>query len=693
MSNSPLSHLTHPLPFDLIHPSDLEECVDQLLEEAQNELTDLENLESATYFSFFTAYDRLGNRLEDCLSVCSQLKSLLGTSEWREVYQKIQPKVSAFYARIPFSEKMYTHIKTVASSPDLTQLSAPQQRYVQQTLQSFQRNGAELKADDKATLEKIEIELSELTLTFGKHVVEATDSFEYIIDQERDLAGLPDHVKQAAKASAKSKGLEGWRFTLQGPSYIGLMTYLDQREIRKHFYTAYTTRATHSDQDNRSLIEEILTLRHRKAHLLGYAHVADLFLESRMVKTGQRALDFVNSLTQRTQTAFEKEHQELSAFAQTQLGWTDDLQAWDVGYVAEKYKKYACGFDETLLRPYLELNQVLKGLFSIVERLYQISIRPVSSISKWHDDVKTFEILDQDQKQIGLFYADLFAREGKQGGAWMCPLLYGHTLKTKGVDPQVNHSTQETEVSTPHVGLISCNFSPPLDHQAFITHREMETLFHECGHLLHHLMTQATIRSQAGTNVAWDFVELPSQIMENWCWERDSLDLLAKHHDTQAPLPNELFDTLMKTRTFRQASGQMRQLCFASTDLYMHIHYATQPDLQKQGIMKYAHQHMSQFSATPLPSNYAMIAAFGHLFASPVGYAAAYYSYKWAEVLDADAFSRFKNEGLFSPEVGQAFLDQILSRGDEVDPLELYIRFMGREPKQDALFERLGLGA
>lgn len=667
---SPFLALTHPLPFDQFDVKDMIPTVTELLDRSRLALKEIENATETNYESVLGALDRLGEYLESCMTVYSQLESLLGTNEIRAAMQEVQPLVSAFYATIPFSASLYQKIKEVSESDEIQNLSSAQQRYLEQTLLSFKRNGAELDDETKRRLEEIESELSVVTMQFAKNVVEETDAFEWITTEDAKLKGIPASALSSAAQGAKSRGKEGWRFTLQGPSFLSVMTYCDERSVREHFYRAYSTRGTSPERDNAPLIQQILSLRQEKATLLGYSDVSDLFLASRMVKNGQAAQDFVDSLITRTERFAEQEHQDLLKFTKETLGWQDPLEPWDLPYASEKFKNATCGFDEELLKPYFELKGVMHGMFEIVERLYGVSVRPLEGISTWHEDVMTFELCEAGES-IGVFYADLFPREGKQGGAWMCPLLYRDTHQ-------------------PHVGLICANFTPPVEGRSLITHREVETLFHEFGHLLHHLLTTAEIHSQAGTNVAWDFVELPSQIMENWCWEREALDLFARHYESNEVLPEELFQQLKQTQTFRAATGQMRQLAFAELDLKLHREYRVEEGGGDE-VLKFARQLMAKRSSTPLPSDYAMIASFGHLFSSPTGYAAAYYSYKWAEVLDADAFTRFKKEGLFSPVVGAEFREKLISQGDSADPASLFEDFMGRSPDSSALFRRLGL--
>ena len=421
----------------------------------------------------------------------------------------------------------------------------------------------------------------------------------------------------------------------------------------------------------------ILELRKAKAKLLGHPDFADLVLEDRMAKRGDDASRFVRDLEDKTRAAFARETRELQEFRAKTLGPSaGPMQPWDVGYWAEKQRIARYDFDEEALRPYFRADQVLDGMFEIAKRLYGIAVEPWVGAPAWDPSVRTYQVRDPGRgEQLGAFYVDLHPRETKRGGAWMAGLITGGPIEQGGFSP--------------HLGLFCANASPPVDGKpALLTHDEVETLFHEFGHLLHHMLSRVPVRSLAGTAVAWDFVELPSQIMENWTWERDALDLFARHWETGEAIPAQLFERMRKARTYRAASAQMRQLGFASVDLALHRDY----DPTKDGDpVAYSRTVMERFAVTPLPPGYAMITGFSHLFAHPVGYAAGYYSYKWAEVLDADAFGRFKKEGLFSPEVGAHFRDAVLSRGDAADPMHLFVDFMGREPDLAALLERNGL--
>jgi oligopeptidase A len=527
----------------------------------------------------------------------------------------------------------------------------------------------------KKRLEEIDVELAQLTTKFAENVLDATNAFDLLITNEADLAGLPPIAIAAARESAVRKGMEGWRFTLQAPDYLAVMTYLDDAAIRQRLYEAYNLRATSGERDNRPLLARILELRRQKAQLLGFRDFADFVLDDRMAHSGARALEFLEDLKAKTERRFREENDALMFFRRQLEGdAARELKTWDVLYYAEKQRAALYAFDEEALRPYFPLERVVAGMFDLVQRLYGIRVTEQPGVPAWDAQVRYYNINDENDCFLGCFYADWYPRENKRGGAWMDGLITGGPA---------------LDGFRPHLGLICGNLTPPIGGKpALLTHREVETIFHEFGHLLHLLLSRVEIRTLAGTNVAWDFVELPSQIMENWCWERESLDLFARHWETGQPIPEDLFEKMKRARTFRAANAQMRQLGFGFVDLLLHTRYA--PDCDGNPV-QYTRRILHEFSPAELPRDYAMIAAFTHLFASPVGYGAGYYSYKWAEVLDADAFTRFRAHGIFSRQIGAEFREVILARGDSEDPAELYRQFMGREPDPAALLQRSGL--
>lgn len=677
-NTNPLLAIAHPIAFDRVEAAHVEPAVDTLLASARERLEALERYEGApSYESSLLALEQVTEDLERAMGVVGHLESVATTDALREAYNAVQPKVTAFFSSIPMSAGVYRVLREFANSDAAAQLEPTRKRFVDKTLASFRREGAELGADDKARLETLNVELSKRTTKFGQNVLDATNAYELIVEDEAALVGLPGRAIEAARESARGKGVEGFRFTLQAPSLIPVLTYLDDRGIREQLYRAFNTRAASGEFDNRVLVAEIIGLRREKAALLGFDSFVDLVLDDRMAGNGDRAMSFVDGLRAKSQPAFARENEELTAYGRQLTGDPAlELAPWDIGYYAEKRRAALYDFDEEALRPYLPLEGVLAGLFEIVGKLYGITVSRVEDMSTWHPSVRVYRIIDGDGSELGVFYADLFPRESKRDGAWMNAFITAEP---------------GTGGWSPHVGLICANVTPPVgDTPALLNHREVETVFHEFGHLLHHMLSRVSVRSLAGTNVAWDFVELPSQIMENFCWERVALDLFARHYKSDERLPDALFEPMSRARTYRGANAMMRQLGFASLDLALHSKYAPDAD---GDVVAYARECMQPFAAARYMESYAMVLGFGHLFSHPVGYAGGYYSYKWAEVLDADAYSRFREGGVFSAEVAGEFRDKVLSRGDSAQPMELFRDFMGRDPDERALLERSGIGA
>ena len=670
MSNPLLSN-EFLVPFDLIHAEHVQPAVTELLADCQ---TRLDRILAApgprTYANTLAPLDSISERLEYAVGITRHLEGVATTPQFREALNAIQGPVTEFFSNLTLNADLYAAIKQFGDDDEAKHLTGAHARYLKKTIDSFRRNGAELDPEGKVKLQEIDIELTKITTKFAENVLDSTNEFELILDDEARLAGLPESALGAARESAIAKGHpNGWRFTLQAPSYLPVLTYLDDAAIREKVYRAHNTRATTGDLDNRPILQRILALRSAKAHLLGYKDFADLILEERMAHTGASAQAFLDNLRLRTIPFFEQENADLRQFAGR------DLHPWDVAYYAEKLRQKLYDFDEEELRPYFPVENVMGGMFDIFGRLFGISVLEQTGVPAWDPEVKYYRIEDSSTHQfLGAFYADWYPRENKRPGAWMDTFMIGSPDEGK-----------------PHLGQICGNLTPPLpDKPALLTHREVETIFHEFGHLLHHCLSRVSVRSLSGTSVAWDFVELPSQIMENWCWERESLDLFARHYQTGALIPQDLFEKMVRARKFRGASTQMRQLSFGTVDLSLHRVYDPVTD---GDVVAYSRRVLAPFSAAPFPEDHAMIASFTHLFASPVGYGAGYYSYKWAEVLDADAFTRFRREGVFNEKVGREYRDIILSRGDSEDPSELYRSFMGRDPDVSALLERAGLVA
>jgi oligopeptidase A len=679
-SPNPLLDLSFKIPFDLIRAEHVQPAVAELLRDARERIDAVAApAKPRTFDNTLTALDAATERLDEAMAVVRHLESVATYPELRAVYNAVQPEVSAFYSGIPLHAGLWQAIRTYAATEEAQALTGQRRRFLTKTVDTFKRHGAELDAEGKARLEAIDIELATVTTKFSQNVLDSTNAFELVVADEAGLAGLPPSAVAAARASAEQKGLTGWRFTLQAPSYSPVMTYLDDAAIRQKMYRAYAVRASQGEHDNRAHLSRILELRRAKAELLGFRNFADLVLHDRMAHTGHRAEEFLKDLKRKTEAQFARENRDLLAFRRSLEGpQAPELQPWDVGYYAEKQRAALYDFDEEELRPYFPLERVVAGLFETVERLYGIRVSKEPGVPIWDPQVRYYSVADRDGGFIGGFYADWYPRENKRGGAWMDALITGY--------PAGDGAGGGFK---PHLGLICGNLTPPLkDRPALLTHQEVTTIFHEFGHLLHHLLSRVEIRSLAGTSVAWDFVELPSQIMENWTWDREPLDLFARHYQTGEAIPAGLFEKMVRARNFRSANAQMRQLGFGFLDLALHIDYDPARD---GGAVEYARDILQQYSPAPLPPDHAMAAAFTHLFSSPVGYGAGYYSYKWAEVLDADAFTRFRANGIFSPEVGAEFRDTILARGDSEDPAELYRKFMGRDPDPNALLERAGL--
>jgi oligopeptidase A len=673
-SSNPLGSITVPVPWNEVRASHVEAAVNDLLARAQVRLDAIHDA-PRTYDATLGALDMATSELDYAMNVASHLEAVDGTPEMRAAYNKILPKVSAFGSQIMLSEPLYKAMRDLAQADEASKYDPGRARFLKKTLADFRRNGAELDVKGKERLASIDVALSEQTLKFAQNVVDATAAFELIVEDAARLEGLPEGAVEAAKASAEDKGKKGWRFTLQAPSYGPVLTYAEDRKLRETLYRANVTRASSGKWDNRPVIREVLALREEKAKLLGFAHFADLAIDDRMAKTGKDALAFVTMLRDKLTPAFLRENEELAKFAR-EGGQTEPLAPWDISYWSEKQRRALYDFDEETLRPYHPLDALLKGLFEIAESIYGVKIAHDAKAPVWHEDATAWTVLDHTGHRLGAFYLDLYPRETKRDGAWMGGVI----------DRLPGAGDHERE----NVAVIVCNVTPPRKpgQPALLNHREVETLFHEFGHMMHHLLSEVAIRSMAGTRVVSDFVELPSMIMENWTWERDALDRFARHHETGAPIPDDVKDRMLKARTYRAANALMRQLGFSTVDLLLHTEFGSG---DYGDVMAYARDVFAKFSPVPLPNDYAMLASFSHLFGAAYGYAAGYYSYQWSEVLEADAFGRFREAGILSREVGDAFRKSILARGDTDDPATLYRSFLGRDPDVNALLKRLGI--
>jgi len=636
-----------------------------------------------TYENTFLALENATDELTRAWGKVTHLQSVADSPAVREAHNALLPAVSSFYARIPLNAALWARLKAFSVTQAAAALTGIHRRFLDETVADFQQAGADLPDDKRTRLEALQSELAQLTQRYSENVLDATNVWQLIVEDESRLRGLPAHAVAAAKRNAESKGLGTpdkpvWRLTLQYTSMEPVMLYAEDESLRREVWAASVDIGSKTPHDNEELVKKILTLRQEKATLLGRDNFADLVLARRMAGSGKRALAFVEDFQTRAQSAFVRECRELEEFKAKKTGQAAGaLKAWEVGYWSEKLRQELYAFDDEVLRPYLPMDRVIAGLWDLAGRVFGLRIteRAEGSAEVWHPEVKFYELHDANGRHLGSFYADWHPRESKRGGAWMGYLVTG--------GPQPDGSR------APHLGYICGNMTPPSDGKpALLTHREVETIFHEFGHLLHHLLGEVEIKSLNGVNVAWDFVELPSQIMENWCWERESLDLFARHHESGATIPEDIFKKMTAARNFRSACATMRQVQFAKMDLGLHMHAA---DFADGDLETKTRALIADCMIPTEPQARTIVKRFNHLFSDPVGYAAGYYSYKWAEVLDADAFTRFKREGIFNAKVGAEFVAHILSRGNSEAPDVLYRRFMGRDPEVTALLERAGL--
>jgi len=673
-------------------PEAVEPDITHALEQAKRNIEAIcaQDPAAANYESTFLALEKATDELGRGWGRLNHLDSVCDSPAQREALNKMLPAVTDFYSSIALNDRLWAMIKTVGESAEMAALDPVGKRFVEETLFDFRSSGADLPADRKQRVAAVAAELSKITKEYSEHVLDSTNAWELVITDEAKLAGLPESAKAGAAENARAKGHENaWRFTLQFPSMFPIMQHLHDDSIRRQVWEASSKVGAVGEFDNTALVWQILELRQEKAAILGHGHFADLTLERRMAKTGRSALKFIEGIHARIHPVFLAEYRQLAQYKAARSGQpVSDLEPWEVAYWSEKQRQENYDFDEEALRPYFSVDGVMAGMFEIASRLFGITIReldsiyiepgssstiqnPESKIETWHPECKFYEIHDsKTAAHLGSFYADWHPRESKRGGAWMNSLHTG-------------------ALGEPHLGLIIGNMSPPVNGKpALLTHREVETIFHEFGHLLHGLLSEVSVKSLAGTNVPWDFVELPSQIMENFCWDRESLDLFARHFETEEPIPEDLFAKMIAAKNYLSASVFMRQLALAKLDLELHIRLS---DFLGKDLDAVDREVLAGYLAplkTPSPSR---TRNFNHLFSDPTGYAAGYYSYKWAEVLDADAFSRFQAEGVLNSETGRSFREHVLSKGNSVPPDELYRSFMGRDPDQEPLLVRAGL--
>jgi len=666
--------------FSSIKPEHVEPAIDQLLAENRELLKKLLNANQAyTWENLIAPLDEAANRLERSWSPVRHLNSVMNSPELREAYNRCLSKLSEYHTEIGQNEDLYQAYLSIRDSAQFAELTVAQQKSIEDSIRGFQLSGVDLDSDKKEQYKKLQQELTQLHSKYEENLLDATNAWTQQFDHVEALKGLPESALAMAEEAAKQRELEGWAITLEFPSYYSVVTYADDRALREEIYRAYVTRA--SDQgphagewDNTRLMEEILVLRQRGARLLGFENYAEKSLATKMARDSQEVIDFLKDLASRSRPRAEEEFKELSAFAASELS-IDQVQPWDVAYASEKLRQSAYDLAQEDLKPYFPVDKVIEGLFNLVERLFGMRIEEVKGIDTWHPDVQFFVIHDTEGNLRGQFYFDLYARQNKRGGAWM--------------DECVNRMRINNQVQVP-VAYMTCNSSPPAGGKpALFTHDEVTTLFHEFGHGLQHMLTLVDYPDVSGINgIEWDAVELPSQFMENWCWEKEALDLFARHYETGEPMPQALYDKLVATRHFQAAMMMVRQIEFALFDMMIHV---DEERVKQEGIQQVLDDVRQEVSVIIPPDWNRFQHGFTHVFAG--GYAAGYYSYKWAEVLSADAFARFEEEGLFNAQVGRDFLHTVLELGGSQKAIDVYTEFRGREPSIDALLRHNGLAA
>ncbi|HID9875904.1 MULTISPECIES: oligopeptidase A [Serratia] len=618
------------------------------------------------------------DRLSRIWSPIGHLNSVKNSPELRAAYEQALPLLSEYGTWVGQHEGLYQAYRSLKEGAAFETLSVPQRKAVDNALRDFELSGIGLSADKQQRYGEIVARLSELGSTYSNNVLDATMGWSKLITDEAELSGLPESALAQAQAMAQAKEQDGWLLTLDMPSYLPVLTYADNRALREEMYRAFATRA--SDQgpnagkwDNSEVMAETLALRHELAQLLGFDTYADKSLATKMAESPEQVIGFLSDLAKRARPQAEQELAQLRAFAKQHYG-VDELDAWDITYYGEKQKQHLFSISDEQLRPYFPEQRVVEGLFEVVKRIYGITAKERKDVDTWHPDVRFFDLFDADGELRGSFYLDLYARENKRGGAWMDDCV-GSLRKADGT------------LQKP-VAYLTCNFNRPLgDQPALFTHNEVTTLFHEFGHGLHHMLTQIDTAGVSGINgVPWDAVELPSQFMESWCWEPEALAFISGHYQSGEPLPKAMLDKLLAAKNYQAALFILRQLEFGLFDFRMHFEYSPEKGAQ---ILPTLAEVKKMVAVVPSPSWGRFPHAFSHIFAG--GYAAGYYSYLWAEVLSADAYSRFEEEGIFNAETGKSFLDNILSRGGSEEPMALFKRFRGREPQLDAMLRHYGI--
>ena len=659
-------------PFSQIKNAHFKPAFMQAMADARAEIDAItKNKAIPNFENTIEALEFAGQQLDRVSSVFFNLNSAETNDEIQQIAQEISPLLSEFSNDITLNTALFERVKSVYEQRDNEPLSVEQSTLLEKKYKSFSRNGANLPEEKKKRLREIDAELSKLKLKFGENVLAETNAYEKHITNESDLDGLPEGEKEAAAQLAQSKNKEGWLITLDYPSYIPFMKYAKNRALRKELAIAFGSKGFHGDAlDNQNNILKIAQLRHDRAQLLGYKTHAHFVLEERMAETPEKVTQFLKDLLEKAKPAAECEFRELASFAQ-ELDGIDRLEKWDGSYYSEKLKQKLFNLDDEQLKPYFKLENVIAGVFKVAEKLFGLQFEEVFDVEKYHEEVKTYRVYDTDRNFISLFYADFHPRSGKRGGAWMTSFKSQYILNGVNVRPHISNV---------------CNFTKPTPSKpSLLTFNEVTTLFHEFGHGLHGMLANTMYPSLSGTSVYWDFVELPSQIMENWCYEKEALELFATHYQTGEVIPMELIMKIKESATFQEGMATLRQISFGLLDMAWH-------SADSSGINNVKAHETTAFQGTDLypdTPQTCMSTSFSHIFQG--GYSSGYYSYKWAEVLDADAFAYFKEKGIFNKEVATKFKEHVLSKGGTEKPMTLYKRFRGAEPKVEALLERAGL--
>jgi peptidyl-dipeptidase Dcp len=659
-------------PFEHLENSHFKPAFLKALETAREEIATIANApEEATFENTIEALEFAGMHLDRISSLFFNLNSAETNKEIQQIAQEISPMLTEFGNDIVLNEALFKKVKSVFDNQKAFNLNREQEMLLEKKYKHFCRNGANLKGQDKTKLRALDTQLAKLKLTFGENVLAETNRFEMHLLTEQEIEGLPEGAKEAAAQLAESKGIKGWLITLDYPSYIPFMTYAKNRELRKKLALAFGSKGFHKDTlDNQENVLQIARLRHERARLLGYDSHAHFVLEERMAETPGKVTSFLDELLEKAKPAALLELEELKGFAKKTDG-INDLQKWDQSYYSEKLKQQRFNLDDEKLKPYFKLENVVEGVFSVAQKLFGLRFLQIFDVETYHQDVKTYHVKDAEGNFIALFYADFHPRAGKRGGAWMT-----------SYKPQYKRGQL---AERPHISIV-CNFTKPTNTKpSLLTFNEVTTLFHEFGHALHGMLANTSYPSLSGTSVYWDFVELPSQVMENWCYEKEALELFARHYETGELIPMEYIDKIKESSNFQEGMATLRQLSFGFLDMQWHANDPSNIDSVKD-FEKKAFEGTQLFPDSP---ETCMCTSFSHIFQG--GYSAGYYSYKWAEVLDADAFAYFKENGIFNPEIAQKFKQHILSRGGTEKPMVLYKRFRGSEPNLEALLKRAGL--